>query len=581
MNRKLIVMLLAAVLVLSVIAPFMPTAEAAGKYTVSLADASGKNTITANPGDTVTLTLSVANNPGIIGLGVDISYPKALSVSAHELPAEAFTNMFTTGKFMPNITTTEKNPFVFYMNQATGTTEKKLVTYNGTLYQLTFKIADNAAVGDYKITMAARKGTNFTADVDGSGKIKDGSIKDAPEITFVGCTIKVESICSSKGHSYGPWKKIGDTQHSRTCTVQGCGHEEKQNHAWDGGTVTKKPSCTQTGVTTYTCTAQGCGATKTESIAKDKHSYGEWKDTGNGNHTRTCTACKDPQTAEHTWNSGSVTKKASCKEEGIKTYACTVCNAKKTEAIKKLTTHTYANNCDADCNVCGATRSVTHKYKTTWSNSKTEHWHACSVCGDKKDVAAHVPGAEATETTAQKCTECGYVIKAALGHKCTFADVWTSDENGHWHACSGCETQDNYAKHGFENDCDPDCSICSYTRETTHKYAEEYSSDEINHWYACTACGDKQQLAAHEPGAEATATTAQTCTICGHEIKPALGGATEPTQAPTEETKVGTELPPEPLQIKIPLGIIFGVVGASTLILVVILLIKKKKNPKL
>lgn len=38
------------------------------------------------------------------------------------------------------------------------------------------------------------------------------------------------------------------------------------------------------------------------------------------------------------------------------------------------------------------------------------------TCHTKKDEAAHIPGAEATETTAQTCTVCGYVIKAPLGH---------------------------------------------------------------------------------------------------------------------------------------------------------------------
>ena len=39
----------------------------------------------------------------------------------------------------------------------------------------------------------------------------------------------------------------------------------------------------------------------------------------------------------HTWNSGAVTKAATIKAEGVKTYTCTVCGATKTEAIAKLT----------------------------------------------------------------------------------------------------------------------------------------------------------------------------------------------------------------------------------------------------
>ncbi|UKI12820.1 MAG: hypothetical protein L6V84_00265 [Oscillospiraceae bacterium] len=47
-------------------------------------------------------------------------------------------------------------------------------------------------------------------------------------------------------------------------------------------------------------------------------------------------------------------------------------------------------------------------------NRRAKHWHECSVCGDKKDVAAHIPGAEATETTPQTCTVCDYVIREVL-----------------------------------------------------------------------------------------------------------------------------------------------------------------------
>ena len=61
-----------------------------------------------------------------------------------------------------------------------------------------------------------------------------------------------------------------------TCTAKGytthtcsCGdsyvdtYTNALGHAWDGGTVTKQPTATETGVRTYTCTR--CNETKTES----------------------------------------------------------------------------------------------------------------------------------------------------------------------------------------------------------------------------------------------------------------------------------------------------------------------------
>ena len=57
---------------------------------------------------------------------------------------------------------------------------------------------------------------------------------------------------------------------------------------------------------------------------------------------------------------------------------------------EKPCTHTYDNACDTECNTCKATRTVTHAYAETLTKGETTHWYACSVCGDKKDEAAHV-----------------------------------------------------------------------------------------------------------------------------------------------------------------------------------------------
>ena len=47
--------------------------------------------------------------------------------------------------------------------------------------------------------------------------------------------------------------------------------------------------------------------------------------------------CSDSATGDHTWDSGIVTKPATCALEGEKTYKCSVCGAVKTEAISKDT----------------------------------------------------------------------------------------------------------------------------------------------------------------------------------------------------------------------------------------------------
>ena len=222
----------------------------------------------------------------------------------------------------------------------------------------------------------------------------------------------------------------------------------------------------------------------------------------------------------------------------------------------------------------------THTYSTAWSTDETNHWHECSVCGDKKDVAAHTPGAAATETTPQTCTICGYVIKAALGHthnfnqkntsetylksaatctkkavyyySCTcgekgtetfesgetaphsYSTEWSSDETNHWHKCANCDAVADKAAHRYDNACDTTCNDCGKTREITHSYSEVWSSDETNHWHECSVCGSKKDEAAHTPGAAATETTPQTCTTCGYVIKEAIGHVHSYTEKNTD-----------------------------------------------
>ncbi len=423
-------------------------------------------------------------------------------------------------------------------------------------------------------TEPIEKTTNHTWD---SGKItkeptcvKEGTKTYTCEV----CGKTRDEAVAVVEHSYGDWEDAGDTEHKHTCSV--CKKEETASHSWDSGSITKQPSCAEDGVKTYTCKV--CGKTREEYIPGPDHSYGNWANADSTKHKRTCTACGNEETADHTWNSGSITKQPTCKEEGEKTYTCTVCGGTKVEPVAKLTDHTYDNDCDTSCNVCGIIRTVTHKYLDKWSKDKTNHWHECSECGHKKDEGKHKPGAAATETSAQVCTVCQYIIQPPIKHTVhKFGTKWITDKNGHWHVCSGCEEKSGYAEHAFENDCDTDCSVCGFTRKTSHSFATTYQHDEVNHWYECSVCGEKKDISVHEPGPEATATTAQVCTICGLEIVPALGEP-ETTVAPTEE-EPATTAPAAPSDDDATDGAFpwWIILIAAAAVVVVVVVIKKKR----
>lgn len=238
-------------------------------------------------------------------------------------------------------------------------------------------------------------------------------------------------------------------------------------------------------------TADGISATKAIGITVAcAHKYDNSCDT-------TCNLCKATRTISHTWNSGKVTKAATCTATGTKTYTCTVCSATKTEEVAK-TSHSYDNNCDTDCNNCGKTRSITHDYKSLFD--ETVHWEKCSVCGDTLASEAH-----------------------------TFAEELSSNSSSHGYVCTVCGAMSGEEAHAFENDCDTTCDICGYERTITHSYSERWISDADGHWHECTVCGDQLEKVVHTPGEEATETTDQICVDCGYLLQ--VAGNHEHTMA--------------------------------------------------
>lgn len=75
----------------------------------------------------------------------------------------------------------------------------------------------------------------------------------------------------------------------------------------------------------------------------------------------------------HSWNSGMVTKKATCKENGIRTYQCTVCSATKTDKIPVTNIHDFTKS----------TWTVTKEATAVAEGTKER---TCSVCKKAKET---------------------------------------------------------------------------------------------------------------------------------------------------------------------------------------------------
>ncbi len=328
---------------------------------------------------------------------------------------------------------------------------------------------------------------------------------------------KTETIAvAPDAHNYAMTSDAsGHTSACTRCTaVQTSGA-----HTWDNGTVTPA-TCVTAGVKQFKCTVCGYAGNSEVIDPTGIHDYGSWTKVDDSTHNRKCKNCPQMDTAaSHSWT-GKVAVAATCKAEGRKDYTC-VCGAVKSEAIAKLTKHTYDHGCDTDCNVCGAVREIKHNISKAWTRNGRHHWHECTICKEKFEDEPHYPGPAATEDQDQICLTCGLLLTPKLGHVHKYQETLSSDESGHWYACEGCKDQKDFEAHTFDNACDPDCSVCGYVTNSAHDFGGSLLSNETEHWGVCTICGQEGSREAHIPGDEATADSPQICIICALELAPA------------------------------------------------------------
>lgn len=408
-------------------------AVCAGAASINMTLSSDKTTV--NRGDTIVVTVAVAELASCKSGSLQISYNEnVFSCSGNEWLMSGLTM------------NTPETPAVFAFSDAK--------TVSGDIYRFKLKVSDNAAFGKYT--------------VDVSITLKDASGNPYTSLQ----SVAIDVVCK---HDYGTGQVTTDptctTAGVRTYTCSICGDTKTEDipaldHSYDSGKVTTDPTCTTAGEKTYTCTRSGCGHTTKETVKALDHSY----------------------------DSGKVTTQPTCTAAGERTYTCTRsgCNATKTESVK-ATGHSYDHDCDPDCNTCGEVReNLYHNYSSTWKFNENGHWHACTRCDDTLEMEKHVPGPEATETTDQICTICGYVIEKAKEHQHVATGDWLSDENGHWHLCGCGETMDQEAHAWNEGVKNEEKAVVVYT---------------------CTECGFSREEAV-EPDTQPT-------------------DSTDPTQAPT------------------------------------------------
>lgn len=223
--------------------------------------------------------------------------------------------------------------------------------------------------------------------INGCGKKKTEVIKPTGHTPAADAVVTQKPTCEKPGTMTGNCATCGVALTNKE--IPALGHEYELSKTVD-------PTCETAGSKIYVC-KNDASHTYQEPIAALGHTYGDWAEADEKEHKHTCATCGDVEKAAHTWDSGFVTKEATCAEEGEKLYTCTdKCGAKKTEVIPATGSHdadVYADNEDgkthsATC-ACGEVITEEHAYlvngdvivkPTTSSEGQQE---MLCVCGAK------------------------------------------------------------------------------------------------------------------------------------------------------------------------------------------------------
>lgn len=213
----------------------------------------------------------------------------------------------------------------------------------------------------------------------------------------------------------------------------------------------------------FTCSI--CGDEKTEKVSATGHQHTEIRN----KKESTCkeegysgdTWCKDcgkkilsgqaiAKTEDHSWNQGEITKEPTCKEEGEKTFTCTICGNTKTEKVsttdhqhmeirnqKNPTCKEAGYSGDTYCTDCGVKissgQTIAKTKNHNWDGGvitteptcteRGEKTFTCTICGNtdtkKVNATGHSYGAykvvkEPTNKRkglkSKTCSVCGKIV---------------------------------------------------------------------------------------------------------------------------------------------------------------------------
>ena len=527
MNKRITSLLLAVVMICSMLATAVPVFAAPGDSGVSA------SVTEASPGDTFTVTLTVpGTEKQISDIGVKVHFDSTVfEVTEYTIPSIA-----GMAKMQSNVA--EANSNAFFSATYDSDSSDADITFTGLQLTATFKVKEGAAAGTYAFEL------DSTCKV---GSLTDMGLPDIL-VKYEDFTSKSVSVTVTAPHSHVYDQEVPTAEHLKTpatCTspavyYKSCtcgengeetftsgsalGHDYTQKFEDDAHLKTAASKCTEHNIYWFDCSRCDSNA-KNDREADDKY----FTSSTTGSHSFTQ---QIEDAAHHVAGTGT-----DCQSVKQYYYDCAYCD--------QMGTATW------DSTTYGA-----HTEGTEWKFDENKHWHICTVegCGVviESSKEAHTPDhtGHATEEYAIKCTKCGYVIEAQLGHTHVFdkevatdaykaSDATCTAKATYYKSCACGEKGTATFEYGELADhnwtpatctAPKTCSVCHATEGDPlgHTEGTEWKSDKDNHWHTCTVAGCgvviESSKAAHTPDREAaTETDPIKCSVCDYIITPALG----------------------------------------------------------
>ncbi len=378
---------------------------------------------------------------------------------------------------------------------------------------------------------------------------------------------KKEATCKETGYSGDTWCKDCGKKILSGQTIA-----KTENHSWDAGKVTTKATCTEEGEKTFTCSI--CGDEKTEKVSATGHQHTEirnkkeatCKETGYSGDTW----CKDcgkkilsgqtiAKTENHSWDAGKVTTKATCTEEGEKTFTCSICGDEKTEKVsatghqhteirnkKESTCKEEGYSGDTWCKDCGkkilSGQAIAKTEDHSWNQGEItkeptckeegEKTFTCTICGNTKTEKVSTTDHQHMEIRNQKnptCKEAGYsgdTYCTDCGVKISSGQTIAKTKNHNWDG-GVITTEPTCTERGEKTFT---CTICGNTdTKKVNATGHSYGAYKV----------------VKEPTNKRKGLKSKTCSVCGKIV---YEGIPKTNSSPTDSSETNPDQNPQTSQ---------------------------------